>query len=102
MFIIYFYNYNIILNINTSIIIKIIIIYKAYNNATLQIDYIKDNIENYKLKGCKKYIETKDIIQEDSNEYIKTLKTNQNKRNSLSSINNTKLVKKNEYYKFKK
>ena len=64
------------------------------NNATLQIDYIKDNIENYKLKGCKKYIETKDIIQEDSNEYIKTLKTNQSKRNSLSSINNTKLVKK--------
>ena len=64
------------------------------NNATLQIDYIKDNIENYKLKGCKKYIETKDIIQEDSNEYIKTLKTNQSKRNSLSSINNTKLVQK--------
>jgi len=64
------------------------------NGITVQINYIKDNIEDYKLKGCKKYIESEDIIQEDSKEYVKSIFTNQSKRNSLSSINNIRYVKK--------
>ena len=64
------------------------------NGITVQINYIKDNIEDYKLKGCKKYIESEDIIQEDSKEYVKSIFTNQSKRNSLSSINNIHYVKK--------
>ena len=56
---------------------------------SFQIKNIKDIIEDNKLKGCKKYIETKDIIPEDLKECIETtLITNQSKRNSIISNNN--------------
>ena len=64
------------------------------NGVTIQINYIKDNIEDYKLNGCKKYIETEDIIQEESKEYTKSMITNQSKRNSFASINNRSIIKK--------
>jgi hypothetical protein len=63
------------------------------NGMSIQINYIKDSIEDYKLNGCKKYIETEDIIEEQSNEYSKSIITNQSKRNSLSNINK-KIIKK--------
>ena len=64
------------------------------NGISLQINCIKDDIEDYKLKGCKKFIESEDIIQEDSKKYVKSIITNQSKRNSFSSINNISIVKK--------
>ena len=64
------------------------------NGISLQINYIKDNIEDYKFTGCKKYIETEDIIQEDSKEYSKTIMTNQSKVNTISSNNNKIIIKK--------
>ena len=64
------------------------------NGISLKINYIKDNIEAHKLTGCKKYIETEDIIQEDSKEYYKSIMTNQSKRNTLSNNNNKILIKK--------
>ena len=64
------------------------------NGISYQINYIKDSIEDYKLKGCKKYIETKDIIDEESKEFSKSFITNQSKRNSLSSINKNMLINK--------
>ena len=64
------------------------------NGVSYQINYIKDSIEDYKLKGCKKYIETKDIIDEESKEFSKSFITNQSKRNSLSSINKNMLINK--------
>ena len=64
------------------------------NGITIQINYIKDNIEDFKLNGCKKYIETEDIIQEESREYTKSIITNQSKRNSFASINNRSIIKK--------
>ena len=64
------------------------------NAANLKINYIKNSIINYDLNGCRKYIETEDIIQEESNEYTKTIITNQSKKNSFSSNNNKSLIKK--------
>ena len=64
------------------------------NGITIQINYIKDNIEDFRLNGCKKYIETEDIIQEESKEYTKSMITNQSKRNSFASINNRSIIKK--------
>ena len=64
------------------------------NGISLQINYIKDNIEEYEFTGCKKYIETDDIIQEDSKEYSKTIMTNQSKINTISSNNNKIIIKK--------
>ena len=63
------------------------------NGISIQINYIKDSIEDYKFNGCKKYIETEDIIEEQSNEYSRSIITNQSKRNSLSNINK-KIIKK--------
>ena len=60
----------------------------AKESISLQIKYIKDNIGDFKLNGCKKYIETKDIIPEESIEYTKSIFTNQSKKNSLTNINN--------------
>ena len=57
------------------------------NGISLQINYIKDSIDDFKLNGCKKFIETEDIIPEESREYTKSIITNQSKRNSISSIN---------------
>lgn len=62
------------------------------NGILIQTNYIKDRIEDIKLNGCKKYIETEDIIQEESNEFSKSLITNQSKRNSLSSINSKIII----------
>ncbi len=64
------------------------------NAANLKINFIKNSIINYDLNGCRKYIETEDIIQEESNEYTKTIITNQSKKNSFSSNNNKSLIKK--------
>ena len=66
------------------------------NGMSIQINYIKDSIEDYKLNGCKKYIETEDIIEEQSNEYSKSIITNQSKRNSLSNINK-KIINSKKY-----
>ena len=55
------------------------------NNTTIQINYIKNNIETNKYDGCRKYIESDDIIQEESKEFTKSLITCQSKRNSISS-----------------
>ena len=63
------------------------------NSILLQINYIKDNIENYESIGCKKYIDSEEIIQEESKEYSKSIITNQSKRNSLASKNNNKIIK---------
>ena len=60
----------------------------AKESISLQIKYIKENIDDFKLNGCKKYIETKDIIPEESIEYTKSIFTNQSKKNSLTNINN--------------
>ena len=63
------------------------------NEILLKINNIKDNIEDYKLKGCKKYINSEDIIQEDSSEYIRSIIINESKRNSLSKTNNKNIIK---------
>jgi hypothetical protein len=65
------------------------------NGISIQINYIKDSIEDYKLNGCKKYIETEDIIEEQSNEFSRSIITNQSKRNSLSNINKKTIKKLN-------
>ena len=56
-----------------------------------QINYIKDNIDEYDENGYKKYIDTDEIIQEESKEYTRS--NNQSKRNSLSSMHNKNLLK---------
>ena len=59
---------------------------------SFQIENIKDIIEDYKLNGCKKYIETKDIIQEDSKECSETtIITNHSKRDLFLSYDNNKV-----------
>ena len=62
------------------------------NAISTKINYIKDNIEDYDLEGCKKYIDTDEIIQEESKEY--NISNNQSKRNSLINIINKSIVKK--------
>lgn len=64
------------------------------NAANVKINFIKNSIINNDLNGCRKYIETEDIIQEESKEYTKTIMTNQSKKNSFSSNNNKTLIKK--------
>ena len=64
------------------------------NGLIFNINYIKDNIDSYKLNGYKKYINSEDIIQEDSKEYTKSMITTQSKRNSISNNNNQNLMKK--------
>ena len=56
-----------------------------------QINYIKENIDDYDENGYRKYIDTDEIIQEESKEYTRS--NNQSKRNSLSSMHNKKLLK---------
>ena len=62
------------------------------NAISAKINYIEDNIDDYDLKGCKKYIDTSEIIQEESKEY--TISHNQSKRNSLINVINKGIVKK--------
>ena len=57
------------------------------NALTLQVNSIRDNIINDKLNVNKKYIDTEEIIYEDTKEDNKTLITNQSKRNSYASLN---------------
>ena len=56
-----------------------------------QINYIKENIDEYDENGHKKYIDTDEIIQEESKEYTRS--NNQSKRNSISSMHNKNLLK---------
>ena len=56
------------------------------NSISYQINNTKKKIENCKLIGFKKYIETEKIIQEESKEYNNSFNTSQSKRNSISSI----------------
>lgn len=66
------------------------------NDISFQIENIKDFIEDYKLKGCKKYIETKDIIQENSKEFSETtVITSHSKRNSFLAKDNNRIEDKN-------
>ena len=56
-----------------------------------QINYIKENIDEFDENGYKKYIDTDEIIQEESKEYTRS--NNQSKRNSLSSMHNKNILK---------
>ena len=56
-----------------------------------QINYIKENIDEFDENGYKKYIDSDEIIQEESKECTRS--NNQSKRNSLSSMHNKKLLK---------
>ena len=64
------------------------------NALSLQINSIKDNIINDKLNVNKKYIDTEEIIYEDTKENNKTIITNQSKRNSYASLNKLTMGKK--------
>ena len=57
------------------------------NALTLQVKSLRDNIINDKLNVNKKYIDTEEIIYEDTKEDNKNLITNQSKRNSYASLN---------------
>ena len=79
---------------------------KEIINLSEQINSHKAKMEGKQLKGHKKYINSDEIIQEESKEY--TLTNNQS-INNLSSINNIKLLKrlssihhKNSLNKYKK
>ena len=63
------------------------------NGLIFNINYLKDNIDSYKINSYKKYINSEDIIQEESREYTKSMITTQSKRNSISNINNKNLMK---------
>ena len=61
------------------------------DEISVKIENFRDFMENNKLNGYKKYIETKDIIKEDSKECSETtIIANHSKRNSLFSNNNNK------------
>ena len=64
------------------------------NALSLQVNSIKDNIINDKLNVNKKYIDTEEIIYEDTKENNKTIITNQSKRNSYASLNKLTMGKK--------
>ena len=55
------------------------------NALSFQIKSIKDNIINDKLNINKKYIDTEEIIYEETKENNKSIVTNQSKRNSFAS-----------------
>ena len=57
-----------------------------------QINYIKESIDEYDENGHKKYIDTGEIIQEESKEYTRS--NNQSKRNSYASLNKLTMGKK--------
>ena len=63
------------------------------NAISYQIKSIKDNIINDKLNINKKYIDTEEIIYEETKEYNKSMVTNQSKHNSLASINKININK---------
>ena len=65
------------------------------NGLLFNINYIKDNIDSYKKNGYKKYINSEDIIEEESKEYTKSMNTSRSKRNSILNNNNNNLMKKN-------
>ena len=55
------------------------------NTITLQLNNLRDNIIFDKLNKNKKYIDTEEIIYEESKENNKTFISNQSKRNSFAS-----------------
>jgi len=63
---------------------------KEIINLSEQINSFKTKMEEINLKGPKKYIDTDEIIQEESKEYTRS--NNQSKKN-LSSLHNLKLLK---------
>ena len=63
------------------------------NALSFQIKSIKDNIIDDKLNINKKYIDTEEIIYEETKEYNKSMVTNKSKRNSYASINKINLNK---------
>jgi hypothetical protein len=65
------------------------------NAVSYQIKSIKDNINNNELNNKnKKYIDTEEIIYEETKENNKTIITNQSKRNSYTSLNKVNLKNK--------
>ena len=65
------------------------------NAVSFQIKSIKDNINNNELNNKnKKYIDTEEIIYEETKENNKTIITNQSKRNSYASLNKVNLKNK--------
>jgi len=63
---------------------------KEIINLSEQINSFKIKIEEISLKGPKKYIDTDEIIQEESKEYTRS---NNQSKNNLSSLYNIKLLK---------
>ena len=63
---------------------------KEIINLSEQINYFKTKIEEIKSKGPKKYIDTDEIIQEESKEYTRS---NNQSKNNLSSLYNLKILK---------
>ena len=57
------------------------------NTLTFQINSVKENQINDKLNTDKKYIDSEEIIYEDTKENNKTLTANQGKRNSNLILN---------------
>ena len=57
------------------------------NALKFKIKYLTDNIINNKLEGYKKYIQTEQIIYEETKENEHSLITDKNKRNSYEGIN---------------
>ena len=55
-----------------------------------EINSFKARVEVIQLKGPKKYIDTEEIIQEESNEYTRS---NNQSKNNLSNLHNMKLLK---------
>ena len=64
------------------------------NAILFKIESLKENIVNNNLNSNRKYIDTEEIIYEDTKEDNKTIKTNQSKRNSFASLNKLNTNKK--------
>ena len=57
------------------------------NAVKFKIQFIKDNLINYKLEGNKKYIKPEEIIYEETKENDHSVITGKNQRNSYAGIN---------------
>ena len=64
------------------------------NAIKFELESIKDNLSFDQLKGEKNYIDSDDIIYEESKENNKTIITNKSKRNSRVSLNKTNIHQK--------
>ena len=72
------------------------------NTLTLKINSLKENKIKDNLNNNNKYIDTEDIIYEDTKENNKTLLANQSRRNSYLFINKLNMNKRASIYLLKK